>query len=104
MVQSQARSHGWRLVVLQIAGAMLLMLCSVFAPPAQGNFLLVPIRSDAAVAAAALDNGALIVGRGPAGVSLVVKGRRALLAAPLLKRGILTLGAPALLCGESSAT
>ena len=69
------------------------------APPAHGVMLLVPLVGDAPVARLARDGDALLLARGPAS-SVVVRGDRHTLFWPLLRGGVLTMSAPALLCGS----
>ena len=78
---------------------MLLVPLLALAPPPEGALLLVPLMPQRSAAVIAVDRGALIVAAGPVRGSLVVRGRLTALAWPLLSHGILTLGAPALICG-----
>jgi len=90
-------------VTIQIAGALLLAPIIAIAPPRDGNLLLISLASRQSTAAIAVAQGAMIVGRGRFGDSLIVRGRFATLAWPLLGRGILIFGAPRLLCGDEVA-
>ena len=84
-----------RALVFGQTGSIVLALGALaFQPPAHGRMMLMPLNTQAAarLAPLAIDNGAALVGRGPAG-SLVVTGDRARLAA-LYSAGILVLAAP----------
>ncbi len=72
-------------------------------PRAQGRFLLLPLAPGAAsgMVAAAVDNGALLIARGPLPWSVVVQGDRATLAGALLRRGVLLVAAPRSGCGPA---
>lgn len=76
------------------------------APPADGPMLLVPLLpgSSASVAALnlALGGGATLLAAGPFPGSLIVRGDRARILAPLLAGGTLVLAAAPSLCGELS--
>ena len=91
----------FRATLLQISIAVAGLLLIAFAPSAQGRMMLIPLGADSAhgLAAAALSRGALLVARGPLPGSLIVDGKRAALAGPLLRRGILLAAAPAAGCG-----
>lgn len=102
MVLRQFASR-WAPVTVQVLGAVLLAPIIALAPSGNGNLLLVPLAPQRSTAARAVAEGALIVGRGRYGDSLVVRGRYASLAWPLLRQGVLTLGAPSLLCGGEVA-
>lgn len=86
-------------VQLLAAGAALAAIA--FAPPAEGQLLLVPLAGqDAdAVAVWATLGGARIVGRGPLPGSLVVQGRTAPLSGAALRHATLMLAAPPAACG-----
>ncbi len=94
-------SRALRWAVPQIVGALALIVMLGFAPAPGGALLLVPLDGSAGLARAAVDRGALIVDRGP-GSTLVVRGDLGILDWPLLRHGVLTLGAPALLCGDTA--
>lgn len=72
-----------------------------FAPPASGAILLLPLTAQARadLPGVAVRGGARLIGQGPVAGSLVVRGERARLGAALLRRGILPVAAPAMLCG-----
>ncbi|USU06387.1 hypothetical protein NF701_05490 [Sphingomonadaceae bacterium OTU29THOMA1] len=86
-----------------MAAAMVLVPAFALAPPIEGDLLLVPLRSDRSPADIAVRHGALIVAAGPTRGSLLVRGRLMSLAWPLLSKGVLTLGAPAVICGKEAA-
>jgi hypothetical protein len=73
-----------------------------FAAPARGEMLLVPLSAGARdhMAAAVIAEGALLVGNGPIAGTMVVRGERGRIAAPMWRRGVLVVAAPALTCGE----
>ena len=83
-----------------IAGATLTLV----APPDDGAMLLVPIHAGASqrVAAIAVDQGALLVGRGPVPGSMVVAGRRTAMLSPMLRAGVLVFAAPPAGCGATA--
>jgi hypothetical protein len=68
------------------------------APPSRGPMLLLPLVHDAPVVRLARQGDALLLGRGP-GEAIVVEGERGALFWPLLHAGVLTMAAPAALCG-----
>lgn len=72
------------------------------APPAAGAMLLIPLKAGARPVPSATTRGAAILGTGPGGTT-VVRGERARLFWPLLRAGVLTIAAPAALCGTGSA-
>ncbi|WP_231731696.1 hypothetical protein [Sphingomonas sp. CCH5-D11] len=86
------------LIMLQICFGIGSLACLAFAPPARGEMLLVPIVNDAPVARLARERDALLVSRGPA-EGLVVRGDRNALFWPMLRAGVMTLAAPASVCG-----
>lgn len=81
---------------------MLLIPLLALTPPPEGTLLLVPLVPQRPAAIIAVERGALILAAGPTRGSLVVRGRLNALAWPMLSSGILTLGAPAVLCGVES--
>jgi hypothetical protein len=89
------------MAILQIGGVATMLAGLAIAPPAEGNLLLMPLLPHRLVAAAAVSHGATIVARGRLPGSLVVRGRFAALAGPMIGAGVLVIGAPALLCGEA---
>ncbi|WP_267397408.1 MULTISPECIES: hypothetical protein [unclassified Sphingomonas] len=89
------------MVIVQIAGVAAVLAGLAIIPPKQGNMLLLPLLPHRLVAAAAIRHGATIVARGRLPGSLVVRGRFAALAGPMIGDGVLVIGAPALLCGEA---
>jgi hypothetical protein len=72
------------------------------APPAVGAMLLIPLKIDARPVPSATMRGAAILGTGP-GRTTIVRGERARLFWPLLRAGVLTIAAPAALCGTGGA-
>lgn len=73
-------------------------------PPETGAMLLVPLSGRlAAPANVALAGGGALAAPGPLPGSLVVIGRRAAIAVPALRHGILPLSAPRALCGTIAA-
>ncbi|AQR73547.1 hypothetical protein [Sphingomonas sp. LM7] len=86
---------------LQLLGASTALSAIAFAPPAEGELLLVPLAGQnadsATVWATAL--GARIVGRGPLPGSLTVQGKTATLAAAALRHATLIVAAPPAACG-----
>lgn len=87
-------------VLAQVAGAIASLSSLALIPPAHGTILIVSIAGDrpADIANAALATGARIARRGPGDHSLVVVGDRDHLLG-LLRRGLIPLAAPAILCG-----
>ncbi|WP_168377361.1 hypothetical protein [Sphingomonas sp. Leaf343] len=92
----------YRLAIAQCAAVAALLGGSILVPPAEGAMLLVPLlpARTAATIDLALDHGARIGGLGPLPGSLIVRGQRAHLFAPLMAKGILTLAAPTIWCGR----
>lgn len=103
MGSNSSRSCRHRLVFLQIGLVLAAFATMMALPPARGSMVLVPIHAGARVAAVAVAHGALIEAAGPLPGSLVVRGERAQMVAPLLAIGVLTLAAPAALCGHVTA-
>ena len=77
------------------------MAALAFAPPSQGQMLLVPMTEAAAAALPRLAtaNESRIVGRGPVAGSLVIEGRRAALFMAALSSAMLVIAAPQVGCG-----
>ncbi|WCT75390.1 hypothetical protein PQ455_04820 [Sphingomonas naphthae] len=87
------------MVAGQIGAVVLGLGALTLAPPARGQFLLVPVTGHgAAMIAVAAGHGARLVGLGPLPASIVVEGDRDRLAAPLRAEGVLMLAAPATGC------
>lgn len=86
-------------IQLLAAGAALTAIA--FAPPAEGQLLLVPLAGQGAdvLTVWATNSDARIVGRGPLPGSLVVQGRAAALAGAALRNATLILAAPPAACG-----
>lgn len=84
--------------MLQICFGIGSLACLAFAPPARGEMLLVPIVNGAPVARLARQGDALLISRGPVN-GLVVRGEREALFWPLLRAGVMTVAAPASVCG-----
>ena len=89
-------------LALQIGAAIAAVPALVLAPPTQGRMLLIPIwpGSDAHLAADEVARGVRLVAPGPISGSLVVDGARAIVTKGLLARGVLTISAAGLECGE----
>jgi|GEM_PF-627686 len=96
------RRHHMPLLV-QLGAAVFGLLILALAPPARGTMLLVPLTMSARarVAALAVEHGAALLGRGPIGGSLLVRGSRAELSMALLAQGVLSLGARSPSCGQA---
>ncbi|WP_235399079.1 hypothetical protein [Sphingomonas sp. SRS2] len=75
-----------------------------FAPPVRGAMLLVPLttRARADLPGLAVRRGALLLGQGPVAGSLLVRGERARLGTALLRRGIVLIAAPEIICGSTA--
>lgn len=89
------------MVAAQVAGILFSLILMMAAPPAEGRLLLVPTSAAAArtMVALAIAHDARLIARGPLPASMIVYGRRAGLALPLLQAGVLILAAPAAGCG-----
>ena len=89
-------------VLIQIGVALCGMIGIVFAPPAQGGILLVPLTAlaQARLPIAALDGHTLLLGAGPLPGSLVVIGGRPNLAWTMLRLGVLPIAASPAGCGR----
>lgn len=94
-------SHPAFVIAAQLAIGIGATFLVAFAPPARGSMLLVPLISDAPAARLALESDALLIGRGPAG-TMIVRAERDALFWPLLRVGVLTLAAPAAMCGKAA--
>lgn len=99
-------SHAVRslaLLVLQLTLLFAGLMVMAFAPPAQGTMLLVPLTGDARarLPALAVAHGALLVGRGPIGGSLLVRGDRAILGPALLRQAIVPIAGTDSSCGSA---
>jgi hypothetical protein len=86
-------------VQLLAAGAALAAIA--FAPPAEGELLLVPLAGQSAdsMIVWATRAGARVIGRGPLPGSLVVEARTATLAEAALRHATLITAAPPAACG-----
>jgi hypothetical protein len=87
-------------IALQSAVAVLLLGGLLLSPPTQGPMMLVPMTAAAARAlpALALRGDTRLIATGPLPGSLLVYGRRADLALPMIRHATLTLGSPAAGC------
>lgn len=99
-VPAKSRSSA---LVGQLIVVALVLAGAAMAPPDEGDMLLVPINPAVPVAALALAHGAQLKGVGPLPGSLIMRGRRADLAAPLLAAGVVPLAAHAAVCGPIAA-
>lgn len=90
----------WGLAAAQLATVGFMMLAGVFAPPARGDMLAIPLTTASAhgLAAGLIAVGAIPVGKGQFDGALVVRGDRERLAWPMIARGVLLLAAPDFLC------
>ncbi|KRB82768.1 hypothetical protein ASE00_12130 [Sphingomonas sp. Root710] len=88
-------------LLLALAG----LAAFAFAPPASGAILLLPLTAQARadLPGIAVRSGARLIGQGPVAGSLVVRGERTRLGAALLRRGIVPMAAPAMVCGGAAA-
>jgi len=86
---------------LQLLAAGTALVAIAFAPPGEGELLLVPLAGQSAdsVAAWATHADVRIVGRGPLPGSLTVRGRTATLAGLALRHATLIAAAPPAACG-----
>lgn len=86
---------------LQLLTAGTALAAIAFAPPAEGQLLLVPLAGQDAdtLTVWAADGDTRIVGRGPLPGSLVVQGRAAALAGAALRHATLIVAAPPAACG-----
>ncbi|MCP1468518.1 hypothetical protein J3E64_000185 [Sphingobium sp. OAS761] len=89
-------------LILQCGLILLGMVALYVVPPAEGLMLLVPItqNSRAWLASEAVAHGARLVAAGPWAGTLVVEGRRDRIGGPMLRRGVIAIGARATACGE----
>ena len=94
-------SCGKSAIILQLGGVGAGLMLMAFAPPAEGDQMLVPLSGPAAarMLPIALERGVSLSGRGPLPGSVVVRGLHAAIGAPLAAIGVLTLAAPAVACG-----
>lgn len=85
----------------QIALAGAALAVAALAPPAHGALLAVPLSGEpmGRIVDVALAHGATIAGAGPLPGSVVLRGDRARLAAPLRAHGVLLLAGSKPLCG-----
>ena len=92
------------LLPLQIVIAAVVLILSLFAPPARGAILLLPLPGapSAGLAGDAIARGGLILERGPVDGSILVYGERAALAGPMAARGVLTIGGTMTSCGTAN--
>ena len=91
------------LLSLHLATVTLVLLVLAVAPPAHGQFLLLPLSAKAGerLAADALERGGRLLGAGPVAGSIVVWGDRDVVTKGLIERGVVTIAAPDFLCGAS---
>lgn len=94
-------SCGKSAITLQLGGVGASLVLMAFAPPAEGDQMLVPLSGSAAarMLPIVLARGVSLIGRGPLPGSVVVHGLHAAIGAPLAAIGVLTLAAPAVACG-----
>jgi hypothetical protein len=85
-------------VAAQIAIAVVALGTLALAPPSHGNMMLIPLRPGLPAARIALAADARLLAAGPGG-GVIVRGDRDALFWPLLRAGVLTMAAPAALCG-----
>jgi len=92
------------LFAVQLSLALVGLAAFAFAPPVSGAMLLVPLTAQARanLPALAIDSGVRLLGQGPVAGSLVVRGDRARLGTALLRRGIVPLAAPEIICGRAA--
>ena len=86
---------------LQFAAASIAVAAVAFAPPSEGEMLLVPLAGQSAdfTAVWATRAGARIVGRGPLPGSLAVRGRTRSLIGMAARHATLIVAAPPTACG-----
>ncbi len=101
-VRSQARLTGatvW--MIVQTTIVLFIMTAALFAPPARGSILLVPLTPAArsALLSGAIAHGARLEGAGPVAGSVVVQAERAALAPAMRAAGVLMIAARPVLCG-----
>lgn len=86
---------------MQIGLVLLSLLATSFYPAAQGPMALIALdgRDAGALAAPAIERGAVLRGRGPGANILIVDGRRDRLLWPMLTHGVLVIAAPEDWCG-----
>ncbi|MET0375109.1 MAG: hypothetical protein ABW128_12755 [Rhizorhabdus sp.] len=89
----------------QLALLLIGLAAAVFTPPARGTMLLVPLTAQARgdVAALAIAGDARLIGEGPIGGTLLIRGDRGRLGLALLRHGIVTVAAGEILCGTPAA-
>lgn len=91
-----------------VAGQCLVVVMAVFvaglAPPRQGAMLLVPVSgaSEGEMLSLLVAGDGRLLGSGAVPGTLVVAGARDALAGMMLRRGIVTIAAMPLLCGDAS--
>jgi len=88
---------------LQFLAAGTALAAIAFAPPAEGEMLLVPLAGQSADSAAvwATRAGARIIGRGPLSGSLAVQGRTSRLIGLAASHATLIVAAPPIACGAN---
>ena len=91
----------WSPLAAQLLLALFGFAALAFTPPERGAMLLVPLTREARahLPALAVAHGALLLGVGPGGGSLVVRGDRARLVEALLRHSIIAVAAPEVICG-----
>lgn len=91
----------WSPLAAQVLLALFGLAAFAFTPPKRGAMLLVPLTREARadMPALAVAHGALLLGQGPGGGSLIVRGDRARLVGALLQHSIIAVAAPEILCG-----
>jgi hypothetical protein len=94
--------RGFAAPLAPAVGGFVLLGALGFAPPARGTVLLVPLTDRAAPARAALAAGMPILKLGPLG-SIVARADKGHDDWAMLRRGIVVLAAPAVICGNEGA-
>lgn len=91
------------LVALQVALAATGLSALAVMPPSDGPMALIALdgRSADRLVAAALADGAQVLGRGPLANMLIVRGNRAAIAGDMLARGVIVVAAPDRWCNSA---
>jgi hypothetical protein len=98
-------SFRFPLISVQCTAIAIGMAIVALQPPESGRMLLVPIwsGSEGRAAQLALNSGVTLIGVGPLRGSVVVRGKRAVLADSAWNENILMMAAPSAGCGASGS-
>lgn len=102
---SKRSRHPAFLIAAQIGLAAAALAALTLIPPATGAMALIALdgRNADQLAGPAIDQGALLLGRGPLSNILVVSGSRDRIARAMLSRGVLVIAAPRSWCSSEGS-